>query len=74
MPCVRTSVFFHLCANKTFKDKCFQDKGILNIEKENSVTVSMTLFEHSNDSITKSERNDYIGFRILSILLINPAS
>ena len=26
----------------------------------------MTLFEHSNDSITKSERNDYIGFRILS--------
>ena len=34
----------------------------------------MTLFEHSNDSITNSERNDYIGFRILSILLINPAS
>ena len=38
MPCVRTSVFFNLCENKTFKDiKCFQDKGILNIDQENSV-------------------------------------
>ena len=38
MPCVITSVFLNLYENKTFKDiKCFQDKGILNIEQENSV-------------------------------------